>query len=127
LSLWYTRKRSEREHDVIRGELRVVFDHLPRIASNLQSTVDGVIVHELELGRDEARGNAPVRTGRLRDSIVVEKVMGGYALVAGVFYAILVELGTRFRPGRPFLMPAFTRALTRIGQCLPDALGRLVR
>ncbi|MGE4164205.1 MAG: HK97 gp10 family phage protein [Vicinamibacterales bacterium] len=112
---------------MIRGELRVVFDHLPRIASGLQPAVDGVIAHELGQARDEARADAPVRTGRLRDSIVVEKIAGGYALVAGVFYAILVELGTRLRPGRPFLLPSFTRAVGRIGHRLPDALARLAR
>ena len=112
---------------MIRGELRVVFDHLPRIAAGLQPAVDDLIRSELEAGRSEAQAAAPVRTGRLRDSIVVEKVMGGYALVAGVFYAILVELGTRLRPGRPFLLPAFTRSMTRIGQKLPDVLARLAR
>lgn len=112
---------------MIRGELKVVFDNLPRIAAGLQPTVDALIAAELEQGRREAREAAPVRTGRLRDSIVVERVMGGFALVAGVFYAILVELGTRFVPGRPFLLPAFTRAMTRIGQKLPGALERLAR
>jgi hypothetical protein len=58
---------------------------------------------------------------------VVEKVMGGYALVAGVFYAILVELGTRLRPARPFLTPAFNAALQRIAARLPNVLGRLGR
>jgi HK97 gp10 family phage protein len=112
---------------VIHGEVRVVFDNLPRIANGLGPAVEGVIVQELEIARAQARTNAPVRTGRLRDSIVVEKVMGGWALTASVFYAVLVELGTRLRPARPFLTPAFAAAMQRIAARLPNVLGRLGR
>lgn len=125
--MWYTRKEIGREGAVIRGELRVVFDRLPQIAGGLQMAVEGAIHDELEVARGEARDAAPVRTGRLRDSIVVEKIMGGYALVAGVFYAVLVELGTRLRPARPFLTPAFNRAMQRLGGRLAVALRGLAR
>src|SRR4051794_40536610 len=92
---------------VIRGEMRVVFDRLPTIANGLEPAVVGVIRQELETGAHDARAAAPVRTGRLRDSIVVEQILDGWALVAGVFYAVMVEFGTRLRPARPFLTPAF--------------------
>ena len=112
---------------VIRGELRVVFDNLPTIAAGLEPAVNGLIRDELETARDDAKGVVPVRTGRLRDSIVVERIADGWALVAGMFYAFLVEFGTRLRPARPYLTPAFNRALVRIGARMPNVLGRLAR
>jgi hypothetical protein len=111
---------------VIRAEVRVDFDHLPKIAAGLEPAVYGLIAAELETARGDARQAAPVRTGRLRDSIVVEKILEGWALVAGVSYAMLVELGARGRAARPFLQPAFQRALIRVGERLPLVLGRLV-
>jgi HK97 gp10 family phage protein len=54
----------------------------------------------------EARSNAPVRTGHLRDSISVE-VDGDTVIVqASADYAGYVELGTRHQRAEPFLMPA---------------------
>ncbi len=112
---------------VIRAELRVDFDHFPAIISGLPGAVDGLIQQELEVARDAAKDDAPVRTGRLRDSIIVEKAEEGWALVAGVFYALWVELGSQGRPGRLFLRPNFFAAIDRIGTRLPNVLEVLAR
>ena len=54
----------------------------------------------------EAAALAPVATGRLRGSVAA-KIDGLSASVsAGCDYAAPVELGSRGRPARPFLLPA---------------------
>ena len=79
----------------------------------------------------EAKRRVPVKTGRLRDSLVVKKdrTRPGVVVVhVGATYAArhahLVEFGTVHSAARPFLRPAFDEtageALAKIG----DTLGR---
>lgn len=112
---------------MIVAEFKVQFDRLPAIAEGLQPAVEGLVKHELAVAQEEARAAAPVRTGELRDSILVVWLGDAWALVAGAAHAMLVELGTRLVPARPFLAPAFRRAFARIGARLPAVLGRLAR
>lgn len=57
--------------------------------------------------RNEAVKNAPVDSGRLRQSISVQKMNeGAYRVGTNVEYALWVEFGTRRRPATPFLRPA---------------------
>lgn len=60
---------------------------------------------------DDARLAVPVKTGRLRDSIVAETpTMSGdeirCVISASVEYAIFVEMGTYKMKARPYLKPA---------------------
>lgn len=60
---------------------------------------------------DDARLTVPVKTGRLRDSIVAETpVMSGdeirCVISANTDYAIYVEMGTWKMKSRPYLKPA---------------------
>ena len=61
---------------------------------------------------DDARIMVPVKTGRLRDSIVVEtpSLIGDSeircVISANVHYAVYVELGTWKMTARPYLKPA---------------------
>ena len=60
---------------------------------------------------DDARQIVPVKTGRLRDSIVTETpVMSGNeikcVISANTYYAIYVECGTSRMKSRPYLKPA---------------------
>jgi len=60
---------------------------------------------------DDAREVVPVRTGRLRDSIVAETpIMSGdeikCVISANTEYAIYVEMGTKKMKARPYLKPA---------------------
>lgn len=60
--------------------------------------------------RNEAVLNAPVRTGRLRQSISVQKIGEGWFRVgSNVIYAPFVEFGVRGRPGTPFMRPALEK------------------
>lgn len=53
---------------------------------------------------------APVDTGRLRQSIGVQKIgQGHYRVGTNVQYAFLVEFGTRKMAAKPFLRPAFEK------------------
>lgn len=60
--------------------------------------------------RTEAVLNAPVDTGRLRQSIGVKKIgEGHYRVGTNVEYAPLVEFGTRYTRAQPFLRPALEK------------------
>lgn len=57
--------------------------------------------------RTEAVLNAPVQTGRLRQSIGIQKVGDGhYRVGTSVSYAPFVEYGTRHQRAQPFMRPA---------------------
>lgn len=55
---------------------------------------------------DIAKGNAPVLSGALRDSVHVEKDGDNHAVVVGVDYGAFVELGTSKVAAQPYLGPA---------------------
>ena len=85
--------------------------------------------------QEEARARVPVKTGRLRDSIIVTKVPSegqGVVVTVGTSrkapYGHLVEFGTRHSSPRPFLRPAFDaragEALDKIGDTLGRAIDR---
>lgn len=60
--------------------------------------------------RNDAISAAPVDTGRLRQSISVQKVdEGHYRVGTNVEYAPMVEFGTRDTAPQPFLRPALER------------------
>jgi len=70
-----------------------------------------------------ARQAVPVRTGRLRDSISLEKLgRFKFRVVAGYptkekgkpYYAPFIEFGTRRMTPRPFMKPAVDKALAKI-------------
>ena len=69
------------------------------------------LVSSTDVAMKAARREAPVRTGRLRDSIIslpIERRDG--RMTAGVWaqapYALWVELGTRHMRAQPYLRPA---------------------
>jgi HK97 gp10 family phage protein len=57
----------------------------------------------------DAKGLAPVDTGRLRSSIKADISPSGLSATVGtnVEYAVFVEFGTRRQAAQPFLGPAF--------------------
>lgn len=60
-----------------------------------------------ERAAEEAKRRAPVVTGELRDSIVLEERGDDeWAVVAGAPYAGHVEYGTVYAPAQSFLRPA---------------------
>lgn len=60
--------------------------------------------------RNEMVQAVPVDTGRLRQSINVQKIgEGHYRVGTNVNYAPFVEFGTRYQAAQPFMRPAFEK------------------
>ncbi len=73
---------------------------------------------------DAAQGFAPVRTGRLRDSIAVISVTDTEAIIgAGAPYAAFVEFGTMHMAARPFMRPALAFIEEEYGQKIFEVLN----
>jgi len=80
---------------------------LKTLAASLKGYVDEALKHAAELCVAEAKRLAPVRTGRLRDSIRILEQGEGYVIVGSdVEYAPYVEYGTYRMAPRSFLRPA---------------------
>ena len=94
--------------DKLRAQLAA---YKAKLAAATKKTVDETL-HQIA---EEARSNAPVDTGALRESIHVEEETGlAGKVVADADYAIDVELGTSHAPAQPFLGPAYFKALTEV-------------
>lgn len=79
------------------------------IAAGMKRGGDSGASESAERIKDRARALAPVDTGKLRDSIKVEKVATGkYEVGPGdeVDYALFVELGTSRTRAQPYMRPA---------------------
>lgn len=62
-----------------------------------------------------ARTQVPVKSGKLRDSIHVEKSGNHeYAVGSDLDYALSVEVGTRNKRPRPYLVPALILASKKL-------------
>lgn len=95
---------------------KVTFPNWDAYKKRWLAKISGQVVVNLdEVGRfvvEQAKGLAPVGTGRLRDSItyIIEVKDGRPRCVVGApkreFYAIYQELGTKSQPAHPFLRPA---------------------
>lgn len=73
----------------------------------------------------EAKLNAPVDTGRLRQSIHLELRPDGLGgeVVTNLTYAAAQELGTRYQKAQPFLFPAAEKFRNPFAQALLKALN----
>lgn len=83
---------------------------LPEIIAALPQVIDKALEKGAEVIADAERQRVPVRTGRLRDSIHVERKSAfDYEIVSGdneAWYGHLVEFGTSHSPPEPFAIPA---------------------
>lgn len=87
--------------------VRVVSNKLPAYLQKVKA-VDAIVGKHAHNIQAAWQAHVPVRTGTYRRSIHVVKVgPSSYLIVAGVFYAIYVELGTHRTPARPAAVPAF--------------------
>jgi HK97 gp10 family phage protein len=97
-------------------------------ANDLHRAVAPALLAGAERIADEARRLAPVKTGRLRQSIAAAALPG--AATAEVQcqapYGRFVEFGTRRQPARPFLLPAALSQGRAAAQAIADLLrGRI--
>lgn len=61
-----------------------------------------------------AKEKAPVRTGRLRESIRSTVMSSQLTIEAAVYYAVFIEYGQKGRPAKPFLGPAVDESQNKI-------------
>ena len=90
--------------------------------SGMQRQVHERLRNWAEEVKTSARGQVPVKTGHLRDSIYTK--MGEWIAEVGAeaTYAVFVELGTRYMRARPFLYPAVQEALPRLEAIIGEAI-----
>lgn len=91
-------------------QARVVFNRLPDLIASLASEGDRHVEETADAVADDARRNAPVDTGELRDSIHVEGSGRQTRVVVGADHGIFPEYGTRKMAARPYFWPAVERA-----------------
>ncbi len=106
----------------ILGVERVV-SRLDRIKNRINAFVDSSVSEAGELCWRRARELAPVRTGRLRDSIRISRARRGEAIVeATAPYAGYVEYGTRYMKPRPYMRPAAAEAVEKLREKLREII-----
>ena len=81
-----------------------------------------------DIATNTARGRAPVRTGRLRRSIVALNLTGpagrqSAGVLAAAPFALWVEIGTRYTNAQPYLRPAL-RTVLRLNRGIIDLARR---
>lgn len=129
----------------VRQALRI--DGLEAIQSKLGTIMNAIVGKEakqvyMEAGlilRNQARTNAPVRTGRLRNAIfagmgdpnkpnvLVGVSYGGKGRPTGAPHAHLVEYGSsRWPGGHPYFRPAITQSGPRIGATIKEGLQAII-
>lgn len=107
-----------------------VLGALDRYARAVPPRVSAVVERFTEIVAREAKGLAPVDTGDLRGTIravlsriasegVGEVHAGG---IDGVDYALWVEVGTRFSPAQPYLVPALEAHRAAFVRAIREAL-----
>ena len=93
------------------------------MGAKLESAAAEAVRQSAEAALSAARSCAPVRTGRLRDSLSVRAEGTAAVVFASCDYAAAVELGTSRQPARPFLLPA-AQAQRQALPALAAQLGR---
>ena len=108
--------------------------HMTQMEINFgASVIGGFIDIALQLVEDEARGNAPVDRGTLRDSIqhyMISELAG--ECVVGVAYGMPVEYGYTSRggnriAGKNFFRPAVTNGFMLLKKMFKDFIGENVK
>ena len=82
------------------------FNNLPLIAAALPANATAAAQKTAESIAEMARALAPVKSGRLRDSIIVETEADGATVSTDVPYSVFQEFGTSHVPAHPFMTPA---------------------
>lgn len=90
-----------------KSELKVVFNNLDQIREDMR-TQAGLAIRKAALDIEaQAKMNAPVDTGALRNSIAASKNDElSWQVAVGVNYGAFVEYGTTRMAAQPFLTPA---------------------
>lgn len=88
-------------------EVQVISDKLPDLLAAMPEAVALIVQHAAEAMTAAAQGNAPVRTGYLRDHIHTEMTGEAEATITSEApYSGFVENGTSRMGAQPFFTPA---------------------
>ena len=89
------------------GNVRVVFNNLPKIAAALPDSIIGTVRDAALKCETYAKALAPVDTGALRTSIkAVPVAETEWEIAPNTEYDIYVEFGTRKMAAQPYMRPA---------------------
>ena len=87
---------------------------LARIPRQVAEAAQTAVMAAADAVADDARTQAPVLTGALRDSITVQTDEPDVVVDARADYAGYVEFGTSDAPAQPFLGPAVETERTKL-------------
>lgn len=114
-----------------------ILSRLQQIGANISKLENNALKDAAELVLDDAKANAPIRTGKLKEGLKISGVKNRdgtkYVLVgidkadnSNIFYGKFIEFGTSNMSPRPFLEPAYeknkTEILERIKSTLKEGL-----
>lgn len=103
------------------SELDALASTLAEVAPKVRRVSSEEMTRAAAQLRDDAKADAPVDAGELRDSIHVRGGDGYRDVIADAEHAWFVEFGTSDTPPQPYLWPQVPAAAER----LADALGYL--
>lgn len=99
-----------------------------RLPSELRRELERLFDEAATHGTQTARRLAPVRTGRLRASIIGRRQsILGYTLEASAPYAGYVEFGTRYTRARPFMRPGAEAVRSYLRRAVRGRLADVLR
>lgn len=110
-------------------ELEKLRDDLVLLQVTLEKDIPSLVLERLGNRMVElAKQIVPVRTGRLRDSIMM-KSNGPDMIVIGsdVDYSVYVELGTSKMSAKPYLIPALFQAINELAKEFPEYLEGVIQ
>jgi len=86
----------------------IVVDNSAQVAAEIERALGNVVEGYAGIVAQEAQSVAPVRTGTLRANIGAQETSDPlvWAVVADIYYALYVELGTSRAGAQPYLLPA---------------------
>lgn len=102
---------------------------LPKLLAALDKLQDDLAdrVADKAVGHIQAR--VPVRTGKLRDSYHKEGTESGKRVVTNTedaYYGLFVELGTRYMPAQPHVIPAALDTTDDVGAIFQELVSAAV-
>lgn len=108
------------------SSVKIKFNHLPQMQGSIRGKVASEVQQAALAIEGQAKVLAPVDTGALRNSIQTEMEGDLTAhVVAGVEYAVYVELGTYKAAAQPYLTPAAAQVEPQFIDNIKKALNAL--
>uniref|UniRef100_A0A6H1ZXJ0 Putative tail protein n=1 Tax=viral metagenome TaxID=1070528 RepID=A0A6H1ZXJ0_9ZZZZ len=107
-------------YDLNPGQGRIKWQwHIEEFLLKLEPKITDALEDSIEMMADSAKDKAPVKTGRLKNSIYTEsfhpdKCSWVGRVISPVPYTQCVEFGTRKRSAKPFMRQAFRGTWSKV-------------